>query len=44
MNVGPKYRTIYMPYCMHHVMMIVPVNADISKAEYVTYENRKKRL
>jgi hypothetical protein len=42
MEIGPKDRSAYLLYGMKQMMMIVPVNADVDKAEHIAHEYRKQ--
>ena len=43
MQVGPQYPAAYMLGDVQHVVMIVPVNAEIDEAQHITEKNRQQR-
>src|SRR3989344_3986164 len=43
MQVGPQDRAAHMLRGMQHVMMIVPVNAEIDETQHISQENRQQR-
>src|ERR1700734_2034381 len=42
-EIGPEDRTVDALRGIKHVMMIVPVNADIHKAQKIAYKDRQHR-
>src|SRR5674476_622453 len=44
MQIRPQHTTVDMLQCMQHMVMVVPVDADVDKAEHVTQKDRQQRL
>jgi hypothetical protein len=43
MQIGPQDRAVHAFGDMQHVMMIVPVDADIDEAQHIAQEHREQR-
>src|SRR5688500_9967664 len=44
MEISPQDRAAYLLYRMKQMMVVVPVDADIDKAEHIAYKYRKQGM
>jgi hypothetical protein len=44
MKAGPEDFAVHVPACVEHVMMVVPIDSQVDKAENVRREYRKQWL
>src|SRR5919108_3596705 len=40
MEVGPKHRPSHLVTCMQHVVMVVPIDAEVDETQHITQKHR----